>query len=224
MPKQFIIGHCYWHWQNVGYLHQPVVVEPQNITTEKLKSCGTNIYGKCKSMWITFEHDQVDTTIWESKSKDFDRGNYWWIWQISNIQYFPYQNFPFSYLLTADEFVVIRLHPKVSSLALYTQLRCLDIEKLNKLHTWHKTRNVPWKNWDGSSKNSFFTATAQGAHVETNRGMRCDIIPPAFCYACTYPVATQILWLIYVYNTMHMQMHVHTTIRFSHYVAIARYA
>ena len=29
-------------------------------------------------------------------------------------QYFPYQNFPFSYLLTADEFkfVAIRLHPK----------------------------------------------------------------------------------------------------------------
>ena len=27
-------------------------------------------------------------------------------------QYFPYQNFSFSQLLTADEFVVIWLHPK----------------------------------------------------------------------------------------------------------------
>ena len=27
-------------------------------------------------------------------------------------QYFPYQNFPFSYLLTTDEFVVIWLHLK----------------------------------------------------------------------------------------------------------------
>ena len=27
-------------------------------------------------------------------------------------QYFPYQNFTFSYLLTAGEFVAIQLHPK----------------------------------------------------------------------------------------------------------------
>ena len=29
-------------------------------------------------------------------------------------QYFPYQNFPFSWLLTTDKFVAIRLHSKIN--------------------------------------------------------------------------------------------------------------